>query len=89
MEKVAGNVTGEGASQDQIAPGPWTTLPDGYEVDADPFEITDPEPTTARIDTQATADGKVRIDITVGGRTLTVDGHESLLEALSSLNRKF
>ena len=29
------------------------------------------------------------IDITVGGKTLTVDGHESLMEALSNLNRGF
>ncbi len=46
------------------------------------------EPVTAGMDTQKTADGKVRIDITVGGKTLTVDGHESLLEALSDLNRR-
>lgn len=96
----------DGTAQDQVAPGTWTTLPQGFDVDADPgysfvgdveeyapdsnpFEITDAdEPVTAGIDTQASADGKVRIDITVGGKTLTVDGHESLLEALSRLNRK-
>jgi len=75
--------------QDQIEPGTWTAQPDGIDLDDWPFDVTDPEPTTAGIDTQATSDGKVRIDITVGGRTLTVDGHESLLEALSRLNRKF
>lgn len=93
--------------QDQIAPGTWTTLPDGYEVDADPgysfvgdigedaansnpFEITDAdEPLTAGIDTQASVDGKVRIDITVGGKTLTVDGSADLIKTLRDLNRKF
>lgn len=60
-----------------------------YAPDSNPFEITDAdEPVTAGIDTQKASDGKVRIDITVGGRTLTVDGHESLLEALSNLNRR-
>lgn len=33
----------EGATtQDQMSPSACTTLPDGYEVDADPFEITHP-----------------------------------------------
>lgn len=76
------------ARQDQMSPGTWTTLPDGVGVDDWMFDITDPESTTAGMDTQKTADGKVRIDITVGGKTLTVDGHESLLEALSDLNRR-
>lgn len=89
-----------------MSPGTWTTIPEGFDVDAAPgysfvgdieeyapdsnsFEITDAdEPVTAGIDTQKASDGKVRIDITVGGRTLTVDGHESLLEALSNLNRR-
>ena len=76
------------ARQDQMSPGTWTTLPYDFGEDDLMFDVTDPEPTTAGMDTQKTADGKVRIDITVGGKTLTVDGHESLLEALSDLNRR-
>ncbi|MDH2092050.1 hypothetical protein N5K21_25315 [Rhizobium pusense] len=38
------------ARQDQMSPGTWTTLPEGFDVDDDPFEITDPEPTTAGIE---------------------------------------
>ncbi len=30
-------------ARDQMSPGSWITLPDGYEVDADPFETTDPD----------------------------------------------
>ena len=73
---------------DRLETGTWTTLPDGVGVDDLMFDVTDPESTTAGMDTQKTADGKVRIDITVGGKTLTVDGHESLMEALSDLNRR-
>lgn len=84
-KKFAENVTGEG-----IKPGTWTTLPEGFDLDDWMFDVTDPEDkVTAGADTQATADGKVRIDITVGGKLLTIDGHEYLLEALNDLNRGY
>lgn len=59
-----------------------------YAPDSDPFEITDAdEPVTAGIDTQAAADCKVSISITVGGKTLTIDGHEDVLKTIRDLNR--
>lgn len=93
--------------QDQMSPGTWTTIPEGFDVDAapgysfvgdieeyapdsNPFEITDAdEPVTAGIDTQKASDGKVRIDIKIGGRTLTVDGSADLIKTLGDLNRRF
>lgn len=61
-----------------MSPGTWTTLPDEFDTDAWPYEEPDTEPPT---------DFKIRIDITAGGTTLTVDGHESLLKSLGDLNR--
>jgi hypothetical protein len=51
----------------------WTTLPDEFDLDGWPFDVTDPEPTTAGTDVQ-TKNGKIRIDLVVGGKTVTVEG---------------
>jgi len=47
-------------------------LPEDSDLDEWPFEVTDPEPTTAGIDVQ-TKCGKVRIALTVGGKTTTLE----------------
>lgn len=60
------------ARQDQMSPGTWTTLPKGFDPDNWPFDVTDPEPTTAGIDVQTTG-GKVRIDLAVGDRTTSIE----------------
>ncbi|MDH2091479.1 hypothetical protein N5K21_22365 [Rhizobium pusense] len=73
--------------EDQMSPGTWTTLPEDCEGDDEMFDVTDPEPTTAGIDTQSTPDCKVSISITVGGKTLTIDGHEDVLETIREFNR--
>lgn len=75
------------ARQDQMSPGTWTTLPDEVDSDGWMFDVTDPEPTTAGIDTQSTNDCKVSISITVGGKTLTIDGHEDVLDTIMKLSR--
>lgn len=58
--------------QDQIAPGTWTALPEGFEVDADPYEITDPDEkiVIAAADTQTdgTVVGFYRYDLTPSER---------------------
>ncbi len=71
--------------QDQMSPGTWTTLPEGFDPDDWPFD-TDPEPTTARIDVQ-TKGGKVRIDLAVGGRTTLIEAEpEAAARLLCDLN---
>lgn len=72
---------------DQMSPSTWTTLPDEVDAEGWMFDVTDPEPTTAGIDTQSTPDCKVSISITVGGKTLTIDGHEDVLDTIMKLGR--
>jgi hypothetical protein len=57
--------------QDQISPGTWTTLPEGFDVDADPFEITDPEEPKVK-----------RIEIKIDGVTRTVYSTDRNIEEL-------
>ncbi|OCW56272.1 hypothetical protein [Hoeflea olei] len=59
------------ARQDQIAPGTWTTLPEGYDVDADPYEVTDPEEPKVK-----------RIEIKIDGVTRTVYSTDRNIEEL-------
>lgn len=73
--------------QDQVEPATWPTLHDEVDADGWMFDVTDPEPTTAGIDTQSTPDCKVSISITVGGKTLTIDGHEDVLDTIMKLSR--
>ncbi len=59
------------------------------EDDTWPYENTEADdPVTAGVDTQATADGKVRIDIQIGGKTVSVTGDACALKTLSDLGMR-
>ena len=61
----------DGTAQDQIAPGTWMTLPEGFDVDVDPFEITDPEETmvVASADTQTDGTKVWVVEININGES--------------------
>lgn len=68
LQSLTDNVIGFGTK-----PVTSTTLPEEVDIDAWSYAETDPEPTTAGIDVQ-TKNGKIRIDLVVGGRAATVEG---------------
>ncbi len=54
--------------QDQISPGTWTTLPDEFDLDGWPFDVTDPEePVHAALFSRFNAREYDRIEIGVNG----------------------
>lgn len=67
--------------QDQVSPGTWTTLPEGFDVDTDPFEITDPEEkvVVASVDTQIDGAKVYVVEININGVTRTVCAPKSTL----------
>lgn len=66
--------------QDQMSPGTWTTLPDGYEVDADPFEITDPEEKIVIASADTQTDGTM-----IGVQTFPTEADKSVNNAIWAL----
>lgn len=88
----------EGATtQDQLSPGTWTTLPEGYEVDADPYEITDPKKKIVIASADTQTDGTMlgfyrysltppekRLDvvITINGKTEMLSGNATEIEGV-------
>lgn len=67
--------------QDQIAPDTWTTIPEGFDVDTDPFEITAPEEkiVIASADTQKDGTEIRVVEISINGVIRTVCAPESVL----------
>ncbi len=71
------------SDQDQIAPGSWVTLPDGYEVDTDPFETTDPEDKVAIASAGTQTDGTM-----VGFYSYPLTPPEKQFDIVLSVNGK-
>ncbi|GMB82756.1 hypothetical protein NN6n1_35390 [Shinella zoogloeoides] len=76
----------------ELKPGKWTTLPEGFDVDADPFEITDPEePLNAELFSRFTAREYDRIEIGVNGdrRSRYTVRKEDLENFLRDIHERF
>lgn len=87
LESLTDNVIGFGTK-----PLTSTALPEEVDIDAWPYAETDPETTTAGVDVQ-TKDGRIRIDLVVGGKTTSIEADPEaaaqLLRDLDLVRRGF